>query len=552
MAGLCAAIKAIESQINVLVVDKGGIGWSGQVPVGGGSLAYIYTDQVERFCQWVTEYNQYLNNQDWTYRLAQGLTVVHKELAVLGVPFFKKNGDFAIVTLGKDNYRTKLDAPRAMLKLKNTAVSRGVKTLDKIFVADLLLKDDKVTGAIGFGLVDGKTYIFNAKSVVIATGACRFQAEKAFSWTLGEGQAMAYRAGAQLMNAEFRNFYLYTLKALDGKQFMSSIPLHLCLENAWGEKFIEKYHPEIFTVKKPGASSIDAIELLELIFAETQAGKGPIYININHLGFGLEEKEHLVTPSSPPGFKELYSFNIFRVLKDKLKIDPGSEKIEIQPLWGGGGGMLRIDLECKTTVEGLWAVGDVATNGSGWSGSRLHVMGGTGIGFAAVSGLIAGSSAGKYVLDNRNSDVDYKELKHVRERVLSPLNKSGKIDIREVIHQIHEAVVPMKYSFKREASRMNEAMEILGNAKKSLADAIIRDNHELALYYQAESMILAGELTFKAALMRQESRGQHLRQDFPSRDDINWLKWIVIKKSGESPNLHAEPIPFAGYKWKSR
>jgi succinate dehydrogenase/fumarate reductase flavoprotein subunit len=118
MAGLCAAIKASESHINVLVVDKGGIGWSGQVPVGSGSLAYIYPDQVERFCQWVTEYNQYLNNQDWTYMLAQGLTRVHNELADLGVPFLKKNGDIAIVTLGKDNYRTKLDAPRAMLKLK--------------------------------------------------------------------------------------------------------------------------------------------------------------------------------------------------------------------------------------------------------------------------------------------------------------------------------------------------------------------------------------------------------------------------------------------------
>jgi succinate dehydrogenase/fumarate reductase flavoprotein subunit len=75
--------------------------------------------------------------------------------------------------------------------------------LDKIFIADLLLKDNRVVGAIGLGLVDGKTYIFNAKSVILAASTCRFQAEKEFSWTLGEGQAMAYRAGAQLMNAEF-------------------------------------------------------------------------------------------------------------------------------------------------------------------------------------------------------------------------------------------------------------------------------------------------------------------------------------------------------------
>jgi fumarate reductase (CoM/CoB) subunit A len=76
MAGLCAAIKARESDVNVLVVDKGGIGWAGQVPLGGGSLAYLYPDQVEGFCKWVTEFNRYLNNQEWTHKLAQGLTDV--------------------------------------------------------------------------------------------------------------------------------------------------------------------------------------------------------------------------------------------------------------------------------------------------------------------------------------------------------------------------------------------------------------------------------------------------------------------------------------------
>ena len=518
--------------------------------MGGGSLAYLYPDQVERFCQWVTEYNGYLNNQDWTYRLAQGLTGIHNELAALGVPFLRNQGEIAIVSMGKDNYRTKMDAPKAMLKLKSTAVARGVKTLDKIFVADLLLRDNKVIGAIGFGLVDSKTYIFNAKSVVVATGACRFQAEKEFSWTLGEGQAMAYRAGAQLMNAEFRNFYLYTFKALDGKQFMSGVPLHLCLENAQGDSLLERLCPEPISKKYAGESNVDAIELLGLIFAEVQAGKGPIFINLSRLGLRPGERENITSPSSPPGFKELYSFNIFRILKDKLRTDLVTERIEIQPLWGGGGGTLRIDSECKTTIDGLWAAGDVASSGSGWSGSRLHVMGGTGIGFAAISGLIAGASAGKYASENGLLEADVDRAKLVQERVFAPLSQRGRLDIREIIHQVHEAVVPMKYSFKREASRMEEALGILENAKKSLSDTLIRDNHELALFHQAESMILAGEETFKAAQIRRESRGQHLREDFPARDDNNWLKWIVIERLNGDLSFHTEPVPLGRYKWK--
>jgi fumarate reductase flavoprotein subunit len=90
-----------------------------------------------------------------------------------------------------------------MVKLKNAALARGIKTLDKIFVVDLLLNEGQVVGAIGLGLIDGKTYILHAKSVILACGTCRFQSEKEFTWTSGEGEAMAYRAGAQLINAEF-------------------------------------------------------------------------------------------------------------------------------------------------------------------------------------------------------------------------------------------------------------------------------------------------------------------------------------------------------------
>lgn len=550
MAGLCAAIKARESGSSVLVVDKGGIGWAGQVPLGGGSLAYLYPDQVERFCKFVTEFNKYLNNQEWTLNFAQRLNTVHNELDAMGVPFLKNNNKIAIISLGKDNHRTRFDAPRAMIKLRQAALNRGVKTIDKVFVVDLLLSENQVIGAIGFGLVDGKTYIFRAKSVILATGTCRFQAEKEFGWTSGEGETMAFRAGAQLMNAEFRSLYFHSIKALQGKQFMSGISLHFFLENDKGERIVEKYYPDTVVGKKPGQENVDSLLVLDSMLREVEAGRGPIYLNISKLGLTPEEKERLISMPYTPGFRELYSFNSFRLLKDKVGTDASNERIEVVPLYGGGAGTLRIDLNCCTSLKGLWAAGDICSSGSSWSGSRLHVMGGTGIGFAAVSGLIAGENAGKYSTNISMKELDVDQVAKTKARIFNPLRRVSKFDISNIIYQIHEAVIPMKYSFKREAGRMKEALKILELARKSLGLVGVKDFHELSRYHQAESMILAGEHTFQAALLREESRGQHIREDFPIPDDKRWLKWIVLERRGDGLKMNTEPVPLDSYRFR--
>jgi len=87
-------------------------------------------------------------------------------------------------------------------------------------------------------------------------------------------------------------------------------------------------------------------------------------------------------------------------------------------------------------------------------------------------------------------------------------------------------------------------------ARQNLARVAVRDHHELSRYHQAESMALAAEFTTKAALMRQETRGQHYRQDFPNRDDKNWLKWIVIQEKDGAPQFSTEAVPIEKYRVK--
>ena len=108
----------------------------------------------------------------------------------------------------------------------------------------------------------------------------------------------------------------------------------------------------------------------------------------------------------------------------------------------------------------------------------------------------------------------------------------------------------MKYNRQREEGRMKEAMGILRDAREKLERVGARDFHDLARYHSAESMLTAAEFTYRAALMRTESRAGHLREDYPQRDDKNWFKWITIERKNGATLLSTLPIPIESYRWK--
>jgi succinate dehydrogenase / fumarate reductase flavoprotein subunit len=542
LSGLCAAIKAKESPVDVLVLDKGGIGWAGQVPISYGGVLSIRPERIDDWVKRTVAEGDYLNNQDWTYNFAR---VLHKsiiELDALGVPFEKSNGEVATRPQEEDCEEAHFEAPRSMVKLKRSATARGVRTLDKIYVIDLLRRQGAVIGAIGLDLVDGKTCIFHAKTVIIAVGSSHFQHDKACGVTTGEGPAMAYRAGAQLMNAEFANIYIFGIPIL-GMQFRKDTALWL--ENTLGERILEKHYPE---VKEDRLMREDLKQVVDAMAIEVEAGRGPIYLDMNKLT--PEQKYRFRTLGKPKKLENPWT-NIFTLMEKKGEINPEKDKIEMKPMFIGGGGPIRVDLDCRTTVEGLWAAGDAASLGCGWTGAcSSGTKPGRGQPFAFVSGFLAGQSAGRYAATTKRLKINLEEAEKVKERVLAPLGQGGDIDVRDVIYQVHEAIVPLKYNFHREAGRLKEALTIIDKAKDNLARVVVKDYHELARYHQAESMAMAAEFILRSSLIREESRGSHIREDFPSRDDKNWLKWIVIRQRKGDARFSTEPVPLDKYKLK--
>jgi len=537
-SGMCAALKAKESPVDVLVLDKCGTGYCGQVPIGGGILAYVHPEHVGEWAERVTVQSGYFNNQDWTYAFGGDMHPTLMELASLGLTFLEKDGEIDILNWGPGIYVTLFDAPKSLVALKKTAKDRGVRMMDKIYAIDLLKRDGRVVGAVGLGLVDGKTYIFNAKATIIATGGCGYLHEKTYASCLGEGPAMGYRAGAQLVNAEFGSGYVWGTEVL-GKELFG-IHFYLYLENERGEKIMGKYYPELMT----GTHSVYTFDprVIDAMQKEVKAGLGPIYLNLK--GLSLEEIAGLAEDQDTE-LTHLMANDNLRLLTDKAGIDPSKERIEMTPKYLYSGGGLRIDTACRTTLEGLWAAGSAGSNS--WSGGGGG-QGGLGVASAAVTGFRAGGSAGKYAASNKRYDVDATQAKRALDRVLAPMGRKGSVDTADVTYRVHEAVVPMKYNRQREAGRMKEALGIINDARGKLAEVGATDYHDLARYHSAESMAMAAEFTYRAALMREESRAAHFREDFPEKDDKNWFKWITIERKNGEPGLATLPVPLKDYR----
>jgi succinate dehydrogenase / fumarate reductase, flavoprotein subunit len=539
-AGMCAALKARESNVDVLLLDKGGVGWCGQVPIGGGILAYVHPEKVGEWAERVTRQSFFFNDQDWTRAFGRGLHTATRDLAAMGVTFLKKDGEIDILNWGPGIYVTLFDAPKSLVALKKTAKKRGIRMMDKINAVDLLRRDGRVAGAVGLGLVDGKTYIFNAKATIVCTGGCGYLSEKTYASTLGDGAAMGYRAGAQLVNAEFGSSYVWGTRVL-GKELFG-IHFYLYLENARGEKIMGKHYPELMT----GKHSVYTFDprVIDSMQKEVRAGLGPIYLNLKDLS---QEQVADLAEDQDTELTHLMANDNMKLLREKAGIDPFREKIEMSPklLYGGGG--MRIDLAGRTTLEGLWAAGAASSNS--WSGGGGG-QGGLGVGSAAVTGFVAGEGAGRYAATAPLVSIDPADAAKVIERIMAPMKRPGKLDASAVVYRVHDAVVPMKYNRQREAGRMQEALGIVAEATEKLAGVGARDFHDLARYHQAESMVLAAELIFKAALMREESRAGHFREDFPKRDDKNWFRWITIERKAGGPKLATLPVPVDKYPLK--
>ncbi|MFC2056428.1 FAD-binding protein [Chloroflexota bacterium] len=519
ISGLLAAIKAklARPAVSVLVVDKATPGYAGQGPVSGGFSGFVKEGGLDEFLKWKVEAGGYLNDQEYAYAYYKDSYKVNLEMADLGAPLTRdEKGELIVRSFGAFGAgRGSVPWPSAldtMQFLKGKARSEGVRILPRIFVVELLTKGERVAGAVGFSIDNGQFYILKAKATILANGGCTYRYRTRYRHNSGVGVAMAYNVGAEMRNAEFANCVTAVTK--DG--------LRGCrvafepAENANGENIPEKYGVE---------NSWDFTVMVPLMQKEIQEGRGPIYSN---------EGRHDETP---------------RVRK-KLGM-PLDQKVEIKFGVNGRLGPIRVGPHCRATLPGLWAVGDASFGGSALEGAVPPCSAAlSGIPNAEITGCMAGPDAADFAAEAAAPQIDSSQVSRLKEQIYAPLEREAGFDPNDAIYQVQEAIIPTKYSVFRSEERMQEALAMIEEVKGRLPTLWAKDLHYLVKAHEAKSMALCAEITHRPALMRQESRGFHMREDYPERDDQNWLKWIIIKKEKEGMKLWTEPVPIDKYKIK--
>jgi succinate dehydrogenase / fumarate reductase flavoprotein subunit len=426
-----------------------------------------------------------------------------------------------------------------MLPLRAKARKMGVKMLNKVQVVDLLKQGERIAGAVGFNLIDGRFYIIKAKATILATGSCNYKVRRFWSAANGEGIAAAYRAGAEMRNAEFGNLYAHLVWKDTDSDFLTAD----YLVNALGEKVAKRYVPG----EGPTGMFL-SIPLIVGMEKEIDEGRGPLYLDMSQGPppgeLGLIERWNL--PKAADWQRRLMA-------KERKYAAPPLPKREVEFPLHGELSCIKVDHEMKTTLDSLFAIGDAGYAGSAVAGAVAAPPGVTpacGLGYAVISARWGGPAAARFAAEAALPKVSYEEVKRVKEDIFAPMKRDKGLLPVDAIYAIQDVVSPIKYNLRRSKNRLEEAVSKIKEIQEELPDLFAKDSHNLGKCHEAKSMAICAELTFRSALMRTESRGFHYREDYPKRDDKNWLKWVIIKQEAGRMVLSTEPIPVDRYQFK--
>jgi succinate dehydrogenase / fumarate reductase flavoprotein subunit len=560
LAGLRAAIEMDEA-INVAVISKVFATRSHSGAAQGGIGAALGNEEEDNW-EWhmfdTVKGSDYLGDQDAIEILTKDAPRAIYELEHLGVPFNRtKEGKIAQRAFG-GHTRNFGEAPvkRACYAADRTGrvildtlwekcLQRGVVFYDEFQMMSLIVKEGQCCGMVAYELATGKLHTFHTKAILLATGGAGKiykTTSNAFA-TTGDGLAIAYRAGAPLEDMEFVQFHptgIYKLGILISEAARGEGGV---LRNKDGERFMERYAPVIKDLAPRDMVSRCMLE-------EIRAGKGIGGKDYLHLDLTLLGKDILETKLSEiTGFARTYA-----------GVDPVQEPIPVHPtchyMMGGiavdADGRVVIDKEA-TPFTGLYAAGECAC---------VSVHGANRLGCNSLLDLLVfGRRAGREM--NRDvSSIKWAKLppnseKEMADRMNALMAGNGGERSSRIRSELQEAMMD-KVSVFRTGEHLLQALEKVRELKKSYRRISLQDkgncfNRDLLDAFELGYMLDLAEVISMGALQREESRGAHYREDFPKRDDKNWLVHTMCKLSGKGePQISYEPVTITRFQPKER
>jgi succinate dehydrogenase flavoprotein subunit len=540
-AGLRAAIAAADAGLSVGLVCKSLLGKAHTVMAEGGIAAAM--GNVDPKDNWQIHFGdtmrggQMLNDYRMVEIFARESPDRVLELERWG-GLFDRTPDGKILQrpFGAHTYprlchvgdRTGLELIRT---LQDKAVHSGVTVHMEVTLTRLLRDAERIAGAFGYRRENGQPVLFRAKTVILGTGGWgKVFKVTSNSWECtGDGCAMAYEAGAELMDMEMVQFHptgmvwppgvagILVTEAVRGEGGV--------LRNAAGERFMERYDP-----KKMELSSRDVVS--RSIYKEVQAGRGSphggAYLDISHRGADFIKKK---LPSMYDQFLTLADIDI---TKSPMEVAP-----TIHYVMGG----VRVEAGTgATTIPGLFAAGEVAAGVHG-----ANRLGGNSLSDLLVFGKRAGEHAAAYAkglsaaprADERQADEEWSLLQ-------GPFQGSG-TENPYTLHQELQDVMGTFAGIARTGDQLAEGLEkILALQRRAAglrASGSVLFNPGWHACRDVRFMLILCEAIFRSAIERKESRGAHWRLDFPDPDP-EWAKQnIVVRRSDGGMEVTTRPVP---------
>jgi succinate dehydrogenase / fumarate reductase flavoprotein subunit len=432
--------------------------------------------------------------------------------------------------------------------LYQNCVKHGTEFFNEFYVLDLILSDDEhgnpvASGVVTYELATGELHVFQAKSIVMATGG----AGKIFKTTsnahtlTGDGLGIVFRKGLPLEDMEFFQFHPTGLAGLGILISEAVRGEGGILRNADGERFMERYAP---TIKDLAPRDIVARSMVQEVLQGRGCGPNKDYVvlDVTHI------PEETLNAKLP---------DIMEFSRTYLGVDPVTEPVPVFPtchyVMGGiptniHGEVLR---DNEHVIPGLYAAGEVAcvsVHGSNRLGtnSLLDIN---------VFGRRAGLAAAQYALNHELVELPENPTEVVEEQLANLLSEHGAervADIRTALQKTmdsHASVYRTEETLKQALTDVQALKERYGRI--TVADKGKRYNTDLLEAAELGFLLELAEVLVVGALARKESRGGHAREDYPNRDDTNFMRHTMAYKQGEGLSadirLDYKPVTFTRY-----
>lgn len=529
VAGIRAALAARAQGADVALVSKvHPLRSHSCTSQGGLNAALAPDDSWEIHAQDTVAGGDFLGDQDAVETLAREAPDAVLELDRWGAPFNRdERGRLALRRLAGANraracYADDLTGHVVLQVLHEQLLAARVPAYVEWVVTSLLMDDGACRGVVALELATGTLHAITARAVVLATGGFGrvYEPTGASLGLTGDGLALAYRAGAVLMDMEMVQYHPTALTGTGALLTEALLGEGALLVTGGGERVMAEAAPRL-------------------------GERAPRDLLSRSIASRLEAGEAVLLDARPIGGARLgRSFGVTRhLVKAVAGLDLAKEPVPVEPVPHRTMGGIRVDLHGATGVPGLFAAGGCAATGV----HGANRLGGNSLLEALVFGRRAGEAAARAAAAAPTGQGASSRLAD-EERALEALTaRGGGPDAAATIRQALTRTMREQVGLFREAAGLAEATRtIVGLQERYRGLGVTasgrRWNSALVSHLELGHLLEVARVVAAAALARQESRGVHARRDFPERDDTGWLRHTLASFTPDGPKLDAQPV----------